>query len=79
MYTISIDGISYYGFSGAGRPFTLVEAMREVYGVRSAAVYRLDGTLVVRNAGSSYEVIYAPTERRIVRRLTRRALLRKLP
>jgi hypothetical protein len=54
-----------------GRPFTLVEALREVYGVRDVSILRADGTPVVRSAGSASEVTHAPTGRTIRRRAVR--------
>jgi hypothetical protein len=65
MYLIKIDHLIYVRRGGG--LFTLPEAMREVYGVRGAQVLRADGTVAVRDAGSSVEVTHAPTGR-VVRR-----------
>jgi hypothetical protein len=54
-----------------GRSFTLVEALREVYGVRDASILRADGRPVVLAAGSASEVTHAPTGRTIRRRAAR--------
>jgi hypothetical protein len=68
MYMIQIGHVVYDAHRG-GRPFTLVDAVHAVYGVRYARVLRTDGTVVVSNAGSCHEVTHAPTGR-IVRRRT---------
>lgn len=65
MYLIQLGPIVYE------RRYTLVDAMREVYGVGQARVLRMDFTPVVTNAGSSVEVTYAPTGRRVPRRIAR--------
>lgn len=70
MYQIKLGPVIYDAFKG-GRPFTLLDAMREVHGVGQAAVLRMDGTPVVTNAGSSYAVTHAPTGRVITRRIAR--------
>jgi hypothetical protein len=67
MYLIKLGPVTYERKGGGG--FTLPEAMSEVYGVGQASILRLDGTVVVRNAGSSVEVQHAPTGRRL--RVTR--------
>lgn len=72
MYLIQIDGIVYE--KKGGIPFTFVEALEELYGVRGARVLRLDGTVVVDRAGSTSEVVHLPTGRRIARRKTDRAV-----
>lgn len=74
LYLIVLDGIVYEGYRD-GRPFTLVDAMREVYGTRGVTICRLDpGDVlvpVVTNAGSSSDVVHTPTGRRIRRRPAR--------
>jgi ferric-dicitrate binding protein FerR (iron transport regulator) len=67
MYLIQLGHIVYQHKDGS--PFTLPEAMREVYGVGQARILRLDGTPAVLNAGSSSEVMHAPSGRRV--RITR--------
>lgn len=71
MYLIRVDHITYERRGGG--TFTLVEAMRELLGVRNAQVLREDGTLAVDRAGSTTQVVHAPTGRIVTRRLTRRA------
>lgn len=66
MYAIEVDGITYLRRGGGG--FSLVEAMREVYGVAHARVLRADGTVVVDSAGSASEVVHVSTGRRVRRR-----------
>ena len=64
MYLIKLwPGVLYEHRDG--RPFTLVEAMREVYGVRDASIVREGGTPVVLGAGSASQVTHAPTGRTI--------------
>lgn len=58
MYLIQMGPVVYERRGGG--TFTLVEAMREVYGVADTRILRTDGTVVVRRAGSSYAVEYAP-------------------
>ncbi|MFG1872119.1 hypothetical protein [Micromonospora arborensis] len=65
MYLIQLGPVVH------GRRYTLVGAMREVYGVGQAQVLRMDFTPVVTNAGSSYAVTHAPTGRVITRRIAR--------
>jgi hypothetical protein len=71
LYLIVLDGIVYEGYRD-GRPFTLVDAMRQVYGTRGVTICRLDpGDVlvpVVTNAGSASQVVHAPTGQRIRRR-----------
>lgn len=67
MYLVQIDHIVYR------TPVSLVEAMRSVYGCGNARILRADGTLAVTYAGSSVEVMHAPTGRKVQRRGTRRA------
>lgn len=50
-YTFSFGHIEYSGHRD-GTPFTLVEAWREVRGVGWARIYRPDGSLLMRDAGS---------------------------
>lgn len=77
MYLIRIDHRIYERHAGTGEPFTLVSAMRELYGTGSVygaagvAVLRADGTPVVTDAGNAGAVTYAPTGRRIPRRRAR--------
>ena len=71
MYTFSL-GSQHYERWRDGRPFTLMEAMREVFGVGAATVYRVNPdatlTVVVCNAGSSTAIVHAPTGRTLARR-----------
>jgi hypothetical protein len=69
VYLIAVDNV-IYEWKG-GRPFTLVEAMRELYGCRNAHVIRLDGTLVVLHAGNASGVTHVPSGRTIRRRKVR--------
>lgn len=71
MYLIAIGPNTYEPRDG--RPgFTLVEALREVCGTGGARVLRLDGTVVVRDAGSTVAPwTHAPTGRTIRHRPTR--------
>lgn len=74
MYLIQIDHRVFERKGGGG--FGLVEALRELYGVRGAAVLRLDGTVAVSHAGSASAVGHVKrngTTRNIRRRMTRRA------
>lgn len=66
MYLIVLDGITYGRKDGGA--FSLVEAMRELYGVGHAWVIRTDGTVVVARAGSAYAFDYVPRGRTIRRR-----------
>lgn len=50
-YTFSIDHVHYDAFKG-GRPFTLLDCWRQVYGVGHAAIYSPTGRVVLRNAGA---------------------------
>lgn len=74
MYLIQSGPVVYAHKDGTrdGRPFTLVEALRETYGVGQTRILRTDGTVVVRDAGSATAVEYAPTGRKITRRARRR-------
>lgn len=72
VYLIQVDHQIFEGFRD-GTPFSLIDAMHEVYGCGNARVLRADGTPVVERAGSSHEVVHAPTGRIIQRRLTERA------
>lgn len=66
MYLIKLwPGVIYEHRDGRG--FTLVEAMREVYGIGDASIVREDGTPVVLRAGSASEITHAPTGRTIRR------------
>ncbi len=70
MYLIRLDGTTYERKGGG--TFTLVEAMQELHGCRGASVLREDGTLVVRNAGSTASPWeHVPSGRQIRHRLTR--------
>lgn len=55
MYLIQLGPVVYEGFKD-GRPFSLVDALREVHGTLNAHILRMDGTPAVRHAGSSYLV-----------------------
>lgn len=66
MYAIKMGPMTYSGYRD-GSPFTLVGAMREVYGVGQAKILRSDGTVVVDNAGSSGYVTHVPSGRRLYR------------
>ncbi|OLT09688.1 hypothetical protein BJF78_30145 [Pseudonocardia sp. CNS-139] len=55
-----------------GRAFTLVEALRAVYGVGDASIIREDGTPVVLRAGNASAITYGPTGRTIRRRTVQR-------
>jgi hypothetical protein len=70
MYMISFGPVFYDAHKG-GAPLSLVECMREAFGVGHAKVWRTDGTLVVDRAGGSVEVTYAPTGRKLRRRAAR--------
>jgi hypothetical protein len=70
VYRIALGPIVYSKRGGA--PFTLTEALRELYGCGQARIVRLDGTVAVRNAGSDYAVEHAPTGRTVRRRPVRR-------
>lgn len=75
-YLVKLDGVTYEPKGAPGGAFTLVDAMREVYGVGGAQVVRLDGTVAVDRAGSATEVVHVlPDGRRrtVRRRLTWRA------
>lgn len=50
-YQIQLDHRVYDGWSD-GRPFTLAEAWREVYGVGHAHILRPDGTELLHEAGA---------------------------
>jgi hypothetical protein len=68
MYQIQIDYTVYSGYKD-GRPFTLVGALREVVGTCNAHILRMDGTPVVRHAGSAYgPILYVPKGKAIYRR-----------
>lgn len=71
MYLIAVDHLVYE--RKGGQPFTLVEAMREVYGCAHAHVLRLDGTLVVLDAGNAHAMVHVPSGRPVRRRKVRRA------
>jgi hypothetical protein len=60
-------GPALYDADRNGRPLSLVACLIAVYGVGQARIYRTDGTLVVDRAGSSVEIVHAPTGRRISR------------
>lgn len=51
-YTFSLGPVEYVRWAGTGEPFTLVDCLRETRGVGDATIYRPDGTVVLRNAGS---------------------------
>lgn len=63
MYLIGIDHLIYEPRGGGA--FTLPAARRELRGTANAKIYRLDGTLVVANAGSTCEMIHIPSGRRV--------------
>lgn len=71
MYLIQSGPVVYTRRDGS--LFTLVEAMRETYGVGQVRILRADGTVAVTNAGSSVTVTHAPTGRRLHRRTARHA------
>lgn len=50
-YTFSIDHVEYIGTKD-GKPFTLLDCWRHVYGVGHAAIYAPSGRVVLRNAGA---------------------------
>lgn len=71
MYGFTIDH-RLFTATRDGRPLSLTDCLAAVHGTGNATVVRLaDGATVVRRAGSSTEVEYAPTGRRITRRMTR--------
>ncbi|MFI0553452.1 hypothetical protein [Streptomyces scabiei] len=63
MYLIQLDYTVYERFKD-GRPFTLVDALRELHGTANAHILRMDGTPAVRHAGSSYLIHVARNDRR---------------
>lgn len=69
MYLIKLGPVTYERRGGGG--FTLPEAMRELRGVGHASVLRLDGTTVVRNAGSDWQVEHVPSGRTVRCRMAR--------
>ena len=71
MYEIQLGPVRYVK-RGSNVPFSLVEAMREVRGVGQARILRLDGTVVVHNAGSDYAVTHVPSGTVVIRRPVRR-------
>jgi hypothetical protein len=69
MYAFTLGAYSpLYVATKAGAQLSLVDCLRAVYGVANARVYRGDGTLAVDQAGSSVEVVHAPTGRHVYRR-----------
>jgi hypothetical protein len=70
MYQLAIDGYAMPSGRADGR-WTLVEAMAEARGCAGATVWRTDGTIVVRYAGSTeLPWMHVPTGRVIRHRLT---------
>jgi hypothetical protein len=65
-------GNQFYERWRDGRPVTLGECLDACYGVGAAQIWRINAdetiSLVVEQAGSDVEVVYAPTGRRIRRR-----------
>lgn len=51
-YTFSLGPVEYTRWLNTGWPFTLVDCFDAVRGVGEATIYRPDGTVVLRNAGS---------------------------
>ena len=66
MYLIQLGPVTY------ARPYTLPDALAELYGVGDARILRTDGTVVVRSAGSAYAVDHVPSGRTVRRRKARR-------
>lgn len=50
-YTFSIDHIEYAGTKD-GKPFTLLDCWRHIYGVGHSVIYAPSGRVVLRNAGA---------------------------
>lgn len=64
MYEFEFGPIRYNCHKD-GRPITLVDAIRAVYGVGQARILRSDGTVIVNNAGSSVQVTHLPSGRMV--------------
>lgn len=76
MYLLILDGRAYPHDprDRTRTPFTLVSALDAARGCGGATVARADGTPVVTGAGSDAgPLTYAPTGRKVYRRLTWRA------
>lgn len=65
-------GNQWYDAHRGGRPLGLGDCLDATYGVGAAAIYRIEAddtlTLLVADAGNSWEIVHAPTGRRIRRR-----------
>ncbi len=65
-------GTQFYERWRDGRPVTLGECLDACYGVGAARIWRINAdetiSLVVEQAGSATELVYAPTGRRLRRR-----------